>query len=141
MSEMFVMGLTLVGLMALVGTNIAMYVFFRRCSGGDADYQRWAKTYSSTASVLPVVALLFNFRILKFLYSGLFSLDVFMVQYERPRKNLLIPLSFVTIFNFIGSYGPVLVANFVVFGTVQWGYQLLIVCIETTIISLAIVVF
>lgn len=82
MSEIFVMGLTLVGLMALIGTNIAMYVFFRRYSSDDGDFQRWAKTYSSTASVLPVVALLFNFRILKFLYSGLFSLDVFMVQYE-----------------------------------------------------------
>ena len=43
-------------------------------------------------------------------------------------------------FSFIFSYGFIFIADFIIFSKIKWGYQLLILAIETLILQTLIIV-
>ena len=45
----------------------------------------------------------------------------------------------VTIFNFIFVYIPIIIADILIFAEIEWGYQLLVLAIESFILALLII--
>jgi hypothetical protein len=83
---------------------------------------------------MPWVCLLINFKCAKMLYSGFFGLESTMAKFGRPLIFNRI-LRMVTYFSFVFSYGAIFVADVIIFFQVEWGYQLLILGIETFILQ------
>jgi hypothetical protein len=50
------------------------------------------------------------------------------------------PLRFATYFSFLFVYGPILAADVILFMTVEWGYQLLILAIESALLAVLITI-
>jgi hypothetical protein len=50
------------------------------------------------------------------------------------------PLRMITYFSFIFVYIPIIIADCIIFATVTWGYQLLILGIESFLLTIAIIV-
>ena len=121
-------------------SNIAMFVYFKKVISKDNDFEAWARVFRKTSFVVPILVLFWNFKLVKFLYSGFFGLESCMVQMEKPYTNFFRPMRLVTLFSFIFVYIPINVGAAIGLALVPWGYQLLITCIEVLIFSLAILI-
>jgi hypothetical protein len=63
-----------------------------------------------------------------------------MASFEDPVKNFYKPLKMITYFSFIFVYIPIIVADVLIFASVEWGYQLLILAIESFLLALLIII-
>lgn len=55
-------------------------------------------------------------------------------------KNLFRPLRMITYFNYVFVYIPIIIADIIVFAEVTWGYQLLVLAIETFLLIITIII-
>lgn len=55
-------------------------------------------------------------------------------------KNLFRPLRMITYFNYVFVYIPIIIADIIVFAEVKWGYQLLVLAIETFLLIITIII-
>lgn len=125
----------------LMTSNIAFYVIYKKdILSKDSAFTKWLRMYPKTMKYLPIIALVVNFKAIKLLYSGFFGLESCMASFEDPVKNFYKPLKMITYFSFIFVYAPILVADILIFMQVQWGYQLLILAIESFILALFVIV-
>lgn len=55
-------------------------------------------------------------------------------------KNLLRPLKMITYFNYVFVYIPIIVADIIIFSEEKWGYQVLVLAIETFILAFTVII-
>lgn len=67
--------------------NITVFVLYIKWTFKDHDFQIWASWFKFTSRVIPVVGLIWHFRILKFLYSGFFGLEMSLMNLTTPRQS------------------------------------------------------
>ena len=123
-----------------ISLNILMYILFKRFTIPDSDFWYYAKRYPKTAATLPFLWLIWNFRILKFFYSGFFGLDTWMLVLSNSEQIFMKYFRRVIISSFVFVHIPAYIAWGVGFATLIWGYQALVESIEIPIILLTIFV-
>jgi len=64
------------------------------------------------------------------IYGGFYGLENTLAQFDKPDIFFRI-MRMMSYFSFIFTYGAIFIADFVIFSRVSWGYQLLVVGIET----------
>jgi len=73
------------------------------------------------------------------IYGRLFGMDFFNAPFDDP-NSFYKPFTFVTAFSVVFQMLPLVVGDVVGLFFVEWGYQLMITCIETFFISIIILV-
>mmetsp|Transcript_43828 Transcript_43828/g.42324 ORF Transcript_43828/g.42324 Transcript_43828/m.42324 type:complete len:385 (+) Transcript_43828:1678-2832(+) len=133
--------LALVALIMLVVSNLAFFIYYRRdILKKDAAFFKWCRMYPRTSTILPKVALVLNFKLIKMLYSGFFGQESCLAQFDEPKAHFLQPLRMITYFSFVFVYVPIIVADAFIYIQVEWGYQLLVLAIESLILAIFIMV-
>lgn len=133
-----IFAVALVAFFILVLLNVIMYILFRKHTMKDKDFQYYAKRYPKTADILPAICLIWNFRALKFFYSGFFGLDTCMLTLSNAEGSFMRYFRRIIIVCFIVVHIPVYAVSFYGLATLIWGYQALVECIEVPILLLII---
>ena len=132
--EYAIAGLCLVGLLALLVSNIAFTVYYQRdIYGKDTVFSKWLYFFPKTKKLIPVACCLVNFKCSKILYSGFYGMESSMAKFGKPLEYYRI-VKMVSYFSFIFCYGFIFIADLVIFIKVEWGYQLLVLGVETAIL-------
>ena len=129
-----------IGLVFLVLTNMVFVCYYRQeIVQKDMVFQKWIHFFPKTQTWLPLLTLLVNFKCAKMLYSGFFGLESTQAKFGRM-KNFFFILRLSSYFSFVFVYGPIFVADFLIFAEVKWGYQLFVLAIETMVIQIFIII-
>ena len=104
-----------------IGGNIAMFVLFRKMTVPDKSFEIWSKRFGFTSKYLPIICLIWNFRLFKLFYSGFFGLDMFMVNFSEPRKSFFKWLNLMSIINFITVYPILILGSMFSISVTYWG--------------------
>lgn len=83
--------------------------------------------------------MLVNFKFSKMFYSGFYGLDSTEARFGRPEKFFYL-LRLSSYFSFVFCYGFIFIADIVILINVKWGFQLVILAIETMILQVIVVV-
>jgi hypothetical protein len=133
-SEWFICVLCSLGLIFLLTSNIAFTIYYQRdIYGKDTVFNKWLYFFPKTRRWIPFAAVLINFKSAKILYSGFYGLESSMAKFGRPLEFYRV-LRLISTFSFIFSYGAIFVADVVILIKIRWGYQLLVLAIETAIL-------
>ena len=88
----------------------------------------------------PIIALIVDWRLIKFLYSGFFGLEMFLMNLSEPKKSFF---KFMNILNivYLAAFCPViLLASLLALIFSGWGTQTLISSIEAIILTIVLIV-
>jgi hypothetical protein len=80
-----------------------------------------------------MICLLVNFKFGKLFYSGFYGLESTMARYGRHAQFFYI-VRLTAYFSFVFCYGFIFIADVLIITRVDWGYQLLVLAIETIIL-------
>jgi len=130
--------LSLIALIMLMVANVTFYVLYRKEIQNDKAFQNWCKHFPKVDKYVPLAALVVNFKLIKMIYSGFYGLESCLAHIEEPIDHFFQQIRMVTYFSFIFVYCPIVIADFILFATVDWGYQLLVLAIESFIFALFI---
>lgn len=109
----------IVAIVMLFVSNLSFYIYYKKdILKKDVTFFKWCRMYPRTTKFLPLLALVLNFKVIKFLYSGFFGHESCLVQFENPVKSFLTPLRMVTYFSFVFVYIPVFIADIFIFSKV-----------------------
>ena len=72
-------------------------------------------------------------------YSGFYGLESTMARFGRPGQFFYLQ-RLTAYFSFVFCYGFIFIADIVILMNVDWGYQLVILAIETMILQLIVVI-
>ena len=123
-----------------VTANIVFYLIYKKEIVHDPTFSKWCRMYPKTERYISLLALLVNFKSIKLLYSGFYGLESCLAQFEDPLRNFFRPMRMLTYFSFIFVYLPIIAADVLIFMQVEWGYQLLILAIESFILAIGITI-
>jgi len=138
--EYAIAALCLVGLTALLVSNIAFTVYYQRdIYGKDTVFSKWLYFFPKTKKFIPIVSCLINFKCSKILYSGFYGMESSMAKFGKPLEYYRI-VRMVSYFSFIFCYGFIFLADLVIFIKIRWGGQLLVLGIETAILQVLMIV-
>jgi hypothetical protein len=129
-----------VAVVMLMTANIYFYILYKREVLKDDVFLKWQRSFPRASKYIPMICLFVNFKAIRLFYSGFYGLESCLASFEDPTSNLFKPLRMVTYFNYIFVYVPIFIADLVIFAQVHWGYQLLVLGIETFILSILIIV-
>ena len=88
---------------------------------------------------MPLLSLLINFKCGKMFYSGFYGLESTQAKfYDHKRFFYLLRLT--AYFSFIFCYGFIFIADVIILGQVDSGYQLYILAIETIVLQLLLII-
>lgn len=124
-----------IAFLMLIGSNIAFTLLFWRQAQKDKYYSEWRKHHPRTALLIPLLSAIFNFKIIRFIFSGLFGLQNTKAQFHNPQNAIHKHLIMVTHFHFVFVYGAIFFADFIIIISTRWGHQLLVLAIETSILQ------
>jgi hypothetical protein len=130
---------TLVAFLFLATANFLMFIFYILKIRHDSHFKYWAHSYRCTTIVVTLFSLLFNFKFIKAFYSRFFGFDAFCSPFEKA-DSIYRPLLSVTLFNILFSMIPIMLSDIVAFLYIDWGYQLLVCCIETFTLSCILII-
>ena len=119
--------------------DVFFFVIYMKELRTDASFKYWADRFRFTSKVVPFLALAFNFKLFRLFYSRLFGLDHFVAPFEQP-EHFYRTLVFVSILHLIFSVIPLVISDIIAFAFIEWGYQLLITCIESFMLSTALII-
>lgn len=80
--------------------------------------------------------LVFNFKCVRFVFSGFFGLDNCQAVFDDPNTSTHRNLRMLSLFQLVFVYAPIFVADVYIFFAVGWGHQVLVLAIETFILQL-----
>jgi hypothetical protein len=127
--------LSLAGLIGLCASNMIWVFWYRqRIYNVDEEFKKWLFFFPSTKRALPLCCLLLNFKCSKMLYSGFYGLESTMAKFGNQPEFFQVMRS-ATYFSWIFCYGPIFAADIVILTKIKWGYQLLILAVETIILQ------
>jgi hypothetical protein len=116
------LGLSLIAVFMFMTANIGFYLGFKNEIVKDQVFAKWLKMYPNVNKYLPIIALVVNFKSIKFIYSGFFGMEHCLAQFDDPIKNFYRPLRMISFFSFIFVYIPIVLADIFIFAKVEWGY-------------------
>jgi len=134
------MVLSLIGLLALLATNILFTAYYRQqIVVKDQVFVKWIHFFPKTQTWLPILILLVNFKFSKMFYSGFYGLESTMARFGRHAQFFYLQ-RLTAYFSFVFCYCFIFVADIIILTRVKWGYQLSMLAIETLILQLVVVV-
>jgi hypothetical protein len=104
----------------------------------DIAFRHWISTYKKYYVIYRILSFFYSFKVLRLLYSGLFGKLYFHASFETPYKTLVRPLFYCTVANFVLQVAPVIVMNIYNFWFIPWGYQLMVMGVDNTLMALVI---
>ncbi len=138
--EAAICGLSAIGFTCLIISNTVFLVLYKRdVVAKDEEFSKWLFFHPKTKAFVPICCLLINFKSSKIIYSGFYGLESSQAKFSKPLEYYRI-LRMCSYFSFIFSYGFIFVADLVIFAKIKWGYQLLVLGIETFILQILIIV-
>ena len=143
LGEVLILIFTLIGLFGLIATNILFLSYFKsRIVVNDKVFVKWLHFFPKTRFWLPIVCLLVNFKFGKMFYSGFYGLESTMAQFKADGGHgaFFYLLRLTAYFSFVFCYGFIFIADIMIIFRVNWGYQLLVLAIETIVIQVFIIV-
>jgi hypothetical protein len=105
----------------------------------DNAYKHWAEKYSCSTKTISIISLLINFKIFRSLYSKFFGATIFNAPFEK-QTLFYRPFVVLNIIYLLLVLIPIIIIDIVTFYYVEWGYQLLVVAIESFVFSLLVIV-
>jgi len=129
-----------IGFLGLLATNILFASYYRQqILVKDQVFVKWLHFFPKTRTWLPVLILLVNFKFARLFYSGFYGLEQTLARYGRHAQfYFLLRLS--AYFSFVFCYGFVFIADIIVLASVNFGYQLSILAIETITLQVVIII-
>ena len=70
--EWIALALSGVGLVMLITADVILFVMYKKEIVNDPMFAKWLRMYPKTEKYLSLLALLINFKSIKFLYSGIY---------------------------------------------------------------------
>jgi hypothetical protein len=138
--EWAICGFSLVGTLMLIVSNVVFTIYYKRAVyDKDQVFSKWLFFFPKTKKFIPLVALCINFKFSKILYSGFYGLESSMAKFGKPLEFYRI-LRLCSNFSFIFAYGFIFLADVIILVKIPWGYQLLVLAIETIILQLFIII-
>lgn len=129
-----------IALLFMVATNVFFFIVFQRQIMNDTTFFHWVNYNKKTVKYISIVALIFNFKVYRLLYSKFCGDERFNAPFENPYK-FYTPLNLASFLNLLLTMLVSLIACFFTLYYVPWGYQLTVECAEFVIIEIAMIVF
>ena len=134
LDEIVIMILVCIGIAGLVGANVLFAAQYRQTILKDRKFVKWLHFFPKTSYWVPLASVLVNFKCGKFLYSGFFGLESTQAKwYDYKRFYYLLRLT--AYFSWVFCYGFIVIADVLILARVDWGYQLVILAIETLVLG------
>lgn len=134
-SQWLIMFVTIGGMIGLFISNAIWVCWYRQqVLNFDDDHKKWLFFFPRTKTGLPTCCLLINFKICKMFYSGFYGLESTMAKFGTPQTFYRI-MRTATFFSWIFCYVPIFIADALILIKIKWGYQLLILAIETAVLQ------
>ena len=130
---------TIIALGILVFTNIAFYIVYNINVIDDNTFKHWKDKYKWQSYIISIISLLLNFKLFRCLYSNFYGLMVFHAPFEKSTKFYR-PFVVMNIIYILLCLTPIIIVDIVTFYFIQWGYQLLVVAIESFIFSVTLII-
>ena len=130
---------TSIGALSLIISNIVFVIYYKKdIVGKDVVFEKWLHFFPRTRKLLPVLICLLNFKSAKMLYSGFYGMESCMAKLGKHMVFYRV-MRMTTYFSFVFVYGFIFMADVLVFLRIEWGYQLVILAIETCILQVLII--
>ncbi|CAI2377119.1 unnamed protein product [Moneuplotes crassus] len=130
---------TIIALVVLIAIDIVFYIIYSASVVKDNAYKHWKDKYRCATQTISVLSLLMNFKIFRCLYSKFYGVTTFNAPFERSTLFYR-PLVVMTIIYLLFVLIPIIIVDIVTFYFVEWGYQLLIVAIESFVFSILMII-
>ena len=91
------------------------------------------------AVAVPILSLCINFKMIRLFYCKFFNLPYFNAQFEKP-DMFYKPLTYITVLSIVVYLTPLIIVDIIAFFNVDWGFQLLINCIESCFLSILLLI-
>eukprot|EP00347_Sterkiella_histriomuscorum_P020795 403336432 len=111
-------------------------IVIKRRFAKDSVINHWISEYPNPHKYIMNLSLYHNQKLLRLLTCSFYGMPQYQATFDDISMNYLKPQLRATIINALSSYLLILVADITCFVTVEWGYQLLIVCIESLVFIL-----
>jgi hypothetical protein len=127
-------------MITLLFSNIIFVCWYKtQVVANDNTFVKWLHFFPNTKKFLPLFCLLINFKCCKMLYSGFYGLESTMAKFGKS-KSFYRVMRTPTYFQWIFCYLPIYVVDVIIFLKIEWGYQLLILGIETFVLQTLIII-
>ena len=107
---------------AQIVANITFSLWFKWDTLKDRGFADWIKLYPKTKNILQFVMLIFNFKCVRFVFSGFFGLDSCLAQFDHPNSSIHKNLKIMSLLQLIFVYVPIFVADVYILFAVSWGH-------------------
>lgn len=128
------------GLIALIGSNLAFAFYYLRQTMGDRGYADWIRLFPVTQCLLPLLVGLVNLKLVRFVFSGFFGMENCLAQFDKPMTSIHGYLKMLTLFQCIFAYAPIFLADLIIISRVGWGHQILVLAIETFLLQILMMI-
>ncbi|CAI2378427.1 unnamed protein product [Moneuplotes crassus] len=129
---------TVIAMIMLVLGNILFYIVFKRVVVKDNAYKHWKDKYKCSNQTVSFISLIINFKFFRCFYSKFYGISIFNAPFERSTLFFR-PFVVVSVIYLLLVLIPVIIVDIVIFYYVEWGYQLLIVGIESFTFSILVI--
>ena len=130
---------TIIALSLLILINVVFFIVYYASVVRDTAFKHWIDKYKKSTTTMAILSLIVNFKIFRYLYSKFFGATLFHAPFDR---NTLFyrPFIIMNIIYLLLVLTPIIIVDIVTFYFIEWGYQLLIVAIESFVFSLVIII-
>ena len=129
-----------IGFFGLLASNILFVSYYRQqITVKDQVFVKWLHFFPKTRFWLPLISLLLNFKMGKMFYSGFYGLDSTMARFGRHQQFYYLQ-RMTAYFSFVFCYAFIFIADALILTKIEWGYQLVILAIETIVLQLIIII-
>ena len=130
---------TIIALIILIVWNIVFYIVYLLYVVKDHAFKHWKDKYKCTSRTISITSLIVNFKLFRSFYSKFYGLNTFHAPFEKS-TIFYRPFVIMNIIYMLLCLTPIIIVDIVAFYFIQWGYQLLIVAIESFIFSIALII-
>ena len=79
--------LAIIAFLAQVVANVTFSMWFKQATMKDQAFADWIRVYPKTKALLQLVMLVFNFKCVRFVFSGFFGLDNCQAVFDDPNTS------------------------------------------------------
>lgn len=105
----------------------------------DSSFKHWLQRYETISVIVPVLILVINFKIIRVFICKFMELPAFNAQFTNP-ETIYRPMLYITVLSIVTYITPLIIVDIIAFFSITWGFQLLINCIESLILTIALLI-
>lgn len=120
---MMIEAIHLITLFGMIFANIGWFFFYHyKLRKQDSAYKHWVDQNKKAYVIVRYVALAWNFKQVRMMYSNFLNKEYFNGAFESRYKTLIKPLFILSVINFVIQVMPILLMDIYNLIFIPWGY-------------------